>query len=85
VVVAARPGELTELLDEAGADVRAVDGVVAFDPDRSRDAVLDLVALAGATGARRVLVGAGAEPLDATVRSELARRRVDVVEISRNG
>jgi len=77
VVAAVRPGSLATLLDDFARDGGSADEVVAFDPARSRDAVLDLFALLAATAARRVCVDAGGDWLDATVERELARRSIE--------
>jgi hypothetical protein len=77
MVAAVRPGSLSTLLDDYARDVGSADEIVAFDPARSRDAVLDLFALLAATGARRVGIDAGGDWLDATVERELARRSIE--------
>jgi hypothetical protein len=77
-VAAVRPGALAGRLDALRDDGVAAESVVALDPSRSRDVVIDLFALLTATGATRLVADAGAEWLDATVTSELARRRIEV-------
>ena len=79
VVAAVVPGELGARLDRLGGQGIAADEIVALDPRRSRDGVLDLFALLAATGATRLVAGARDDWLDATVASELARRRIEVV------
>jgi glycosyltransferase involved in cell wall biosynthesis len=76
-VVAVPPGELPERLDELADAGIAADDVVALDPRRSRDVVLDLFALLAATDAKRLVAEARADWLDATVVRELARRRIE--------
>jgi len=77
VVAAVRPGRLDALLrlvqDEGGEP----ESVLAFDPARSRDAVLDLFALLHAARPRQLLLEPHAE-LDATIADELARLALQV-------
>jgi L-malate glycosyltransferase len=79
VVAAVPPGALPARLDELGEEGIAADEVVALDPRRSRDVVIDLFALLTATGASRLVTEARSDWLDATVARELALRRIEVV------
>jgi glycosyltransferase involved in cell wall biosynthesis len=87
VVAAVRPGSLPAVVDWIATERGDGDELAAFDPVRSRDAVIDLFALVAATGARRVVVDAGADWLDATVERELARRAIAriVVDAAEDG
>src|SRR5262249_60818878 len=85
VVAAVRPGALSDVVDELAGEGRPADELVAFDPARSRDAVLDLFALLAATAARRVVVDAGIREFDATVERELARRSIELVAVAADG
>lgn len=77
-VVAVPPGDLPDRLDELADAGIAADEVVALDPRRSRDVVIDAFALLAATGAQRLVAAARADWLDATVLRELARRGIEV-------
>jgi glycosyltransferase involved in cell wall biosynthesis/tRNA A-37 threonylcarbamoyl transferase component Bud32 len=82
VVAAVRPGRLDELLLEVGRDGIDPDRVIAFDPWRSRDAGIELLALANAARPRRIVLEAHPE-FDRTIDAELARLAGDVRRLGR--
>jgi len=72
VVAAVRPGRLAAALAVARRDGIAADDVVALDPARSRDALLDVVTVARRTRPRLLLVEPSAE-WDATAAASFRR------------
>jgi hypothetical protein len=72
VVAAVRPGRLAAALAVARRDAIAPDAVIALDPARSRDALLDVVTVARRTRPRLLLVEPFAE-WDATAAASFRR------------
>jgi len=76
-VAAVRPGRLDALVEHVESSGGDPDGVVAFDPARSRDAVIDLLALVNAARPQRVFVEPHPE-FDGLMAAELRRLAADV-------